>query len=111
VAPEEPKRSLKPDDMCDWDKEFVSEERLEQKDLFDLILAAGYLNIGGLTDITCKSLANRLKGKNQQEIVTYFKAVYPFDKEYTQEEEEAIRKKHPWIENPNKKVAATAGAE
>jgi S-phase kinase-associated protein 1 len=105
-APDAPKRTLKPDDMCDWDKTFVSEERLEQKDLFDLILAANYLNSKDLLDVTCKALANRLKGKAPQEIVSYFKAVYPFDKEYTPEEEAAVRKEYPWIENPKATTAA-----
>ena len=97
------KRSLKPDDMSDWDKAFVSEERLDQRSLFELILAANYLNNHLLVDVTCKALANRLKGKSPQEIVAYFKAVYPFDAEYTPEEEEKTRKQYPWIENPNKK--------
>jgi S-phase kinase-associated protein 1 len=96
-------RSLKPDDMSDWDKDFVSEDKLDQKALFDLILAANYLNNKLLLDVTCKALANRLKGKSSQEIVAYFKKVYPFDKEYTPEEEAQTRKDYPWIENPNKK--------
>ena len=97
------KRSLKPDDMSDWDKAFVSEEKLDQRSLFELILAANYLNNKDLLDVTCKGLANRIKGKSPQEIVAYFKAVYPFDAEYTPEEEEKTRKQYPWIENPNKK--------
>lgn len=96
-------RSLKPDDMSDWDKDFVSEDKLDQVALFELILAANYLNNKLLLDVTCKALANRLKGKSPQEIVTYFKKVYPFDKEYTPEEEAQTRKDYPWIENPNKK--------
>jgi hypothetical protein len=104
-----PKRTLKPDDMDDWDKAFVSEEKLEQKALFDLILASNYLNVRDLLDVTCKGLANRLKGKSPQEIVKYFKAVYPFDKEYTPEEEALVRREHPWIENP--KAKPTSGGK
>lgn len=105
AKPDAPKRTLRPDDMDDWDKKFVSEENLEQKQLFDLILAANYMNFKDLLDVSCKALANRLKGKAPQEIVKYFKAVYPFDKEYTPEEEAQVRKDHPWIENPKGKAA------
>ncbi len=34
------KRSLNPNDMDEWDKEYFGEKNLEQKDLFDIILGA-----------------------------------------------------------------------
>ena len=36
--------------------------------LFDLILAANYLNISSLLDITCQAVAEQIKGKTPEQI-------------------------------------------
>ncbi|CAF3351053.1 unnamed protein product [Rotaria socialis] len=43
-------------------------ENLDHGKLFDLILAANYLDIKGLLDVTCKTVANMIKGKTPEEI-------------------------------------------
>lgn len=42
-----------------FDKEFV---KVDQPMLFDLILAANYLDIRPLLDLTCKTVADMIKG-------------------------------------------------
>ena len=47
------------DDIEPWDQEFL---KVDQGTLFELILAANYLDIKGLLDVTCKTVANMIKG-------------------------------------------------
>uniref|UniRef100_A0A8C0P866 S-phase kinase-associated protein 1 n=1 Tax=Canis lupus familiaris TaxID=9615 RepID=A0A8C0P866_CANLF len=54
------------DDIPVWDQEFL---KVDQGTLFELILAANYLDIKGLLDVTCKTVANMIKGKTPEEIV------------------------------------------
>nr|1LDK_D Chain D, CYCLIN A/CDK2-ASSOCIATED PROTEIN P19 [Homo sapiens] len=53
------------DDIPVWDQEFL---KVDQGTLFELILAANYLDIKGLLDVTCKTVANMIKGKTPEEI-------------------------------------------
>lgn len=48
-----------------WDLEFV---KVDQSTLFELILAANYLNIKKLLDLCCMTVANMIKGKSPEEI-------------------------------------------
>jgi S-phase kinase-associated protein 1 len=53
------------DDISPWDKNFCS---VDQATLFELILAANFLDIKPLLDLTCKTVANMIKGKTPEEI-------------------------------------------
>uniref|UniRef100_A0A8B9YXX8 S-phase kinase-associated protein 1 n=1 Tax=Bos mutus grunniens TaxID=30521 RepID=A0A8B9YXX8_BOSMU len=53
------------DDIPVWDQEFL---KVDQGTLFELILAANYLDIKGLLDVTYKTVANMIKGKTPEEI-------------------------------------------
>ncbi|XP_058734529.1 SKP1-like protein 1A isoform X2 [Vicia villosa] len=50
-------RSVDEDEIKNWDAEFV---KVDQKTLFDLILAANYLDIKSLLDLTCKTVADMI---------------------------------------------------
>ena len=64
-------------EMNDWDKEFIqtvnSVNELGQSLIFDLIIAANYLNIPGLNDLAVTEVAKMMRGKSQDEIRDLFK--------------------------------------
>lgn len=77
------------EELDKWDKEFV---KVDQGTLFELILAANYLNIKELLDLTCLTVANMIKGKTPEEIRKTFNIVNDF----TPEEEEQVRRENQW---------------
>lgn len=58
------------DDIDTWDVEFV---KGDMKTLYDLTMAANYLDIQGLLDLTCKTMAKMIKGKTTDQIRETFK--------------------------------------
>ncbi|CAI0553859.1 unnamed protein product [Linum tenue] len=79
----------KPDGFASWDEDFV---KVDQNTLFDLILAANYLNIKDLLDLTCQTVANMMKGKTPEEI----RAIFNIKNDFTPEEEEEVRRENQW---------------
>ncbi|XP_047088294.1 SKP1-like protein 1 [Lolium rigidum] len=77
------------EDLKSWDAEFV---KVDQATLFDLILAANYLNIKGLLDLTCQTVADMIKGKTPEEI----RKTFNIKNDFTPEEEEEIRRENQW---------------
>ena len=61
--------SLPEDEKNVWDKDFV---KVDDETLFNLILAANYLDIKSLLDLTCKTVADEIKGKTPEEIRVRF---------------------------------------
>ncbi|XP_006359704.1 SKP1-like protein 1B [Solanum tuberosum] len=76
-------------DLKVFDAEFV---KVDQKTLFDLILAANYLNIKGLLDLTCQTVADMIKGKTPEEI----RKTFNIKNDFTPEEEEEVRRENAW---------------
>ena len=85
------KDDKKTDDIIPWDKDFCN---VEQATLFELILAANYLDIKPLLDLTCKTVANMIKGKTPEEI----RKTFNIKNDFTPEEEEKVRKENEWCE-------------
>ena len=85
-------REKRTDDIPSWDVEFL---KVDQGTLFELILAANYLDIKGLLDVTCKTVANMIKGKTPEEI----RRTFNIKNDFTAEEEEQIRKENAWCED------------
>ncbi|KAL9241410.1 hypothetical protein vseg_015526 [Gypsophila vaccaria] len=77
------------DDLKSWDAEFV---KVDQSTLFDLILAANYLNIKSLLDLTCQTVADMIKGKTPEEI----RKTFNIKNDFTPEEEEEVRRENQW---------------
>ncbi|PON89968.1 S-phase kinase-associated protein [Trema orientale] len=75
--------------LKDWDAEFV---KVDQATLFDLILAANYLNIKNLLDLTCQCVADMIKGKSPEEI----RRTFNITNDFTPEEEAEVRKENQW---------------
>ncbi|KAF7138322.1 hypothetical protein RHSIM_Rhsim07G0199100 [Rhododendron simsii] len=77
------------DALKTFDAEFVD---VDQGLLFDLILAANYLDIESLLNLTCQTVANMMKGKTPEELRKKFHIV----NDYTPEEEEEVRRENAW---------------
>jgi len=75
----------------DWYANYVD---VEQETLFELILAANYMDIKPLLDLTCATVASMIKGKTPEEIRQTFNIVNDF----TPEEEAQVREENKWCE-------------
>lgn len=75
----------------DWYARFVA---VEQETLFELILAANYMDVKPLLDLTCATVASMIKGKSPEEIRRTFNIVNDF----TPEEEAQVRDENKWCE-------------
>ena len=78
----EENREKRTDDIEPFDREFL---KVDQGTLFELILAANYLDMKLLLDVLCKTVANMIKGKTPEEIRKTFNIKHDF----TPEEEQA----------------------
>ncbi|THH07292.1 hypothetical protein EW145_g3477 [Phellinidium pouzarii] len=74
-------------DISEWDQKFIT---VDQEMLFEIILAANYLDIKPLLDVGCKTVANMIKGKTPEEIRKLFNIVNDF----TPEEEAQIKREN-----------------
>jgi S-phase kinase-associated protein 1 len=84
--------SMVPDEeKSNWDKDFV---KVDDETLFNLILAANYLDIKSLLDLTCKTVADEIKGKTPEEIRVRFN----IKNDFTPEEEEEVKRENAWCE-------------
>lgn len=79
------------DVVSDWDASFVD---IEQEILFELILAANYMDIKSLLDLTCAKVSSMIKGKTPQEI----RETFNITNDFTPEEESQIREENRWCE-------------
>lgn len=73
----------------EWTRDFLS---VDQKTLFDVIIAANYMNVKPLLDAGCRAVADLLRGKSPEEIRT----ILNLQNDLTPEEEEAVRRENSW---------------
>lgn len=79
-------------DISEWDAKFI---QVDQEMLFEIILAANYLDIKSLLDVGCKTVANMIKGKQPEEI----RKLFNIQNDFTPEEEAQIRRENEWAED------------
>ena len=88
-------KPLKSQNMADvvqkWYADYVD---VEQVVLFELILAANYMDIKPLLDLTCATVASMIKGKTPEDIRTTFNITNDF----SPEEETQVREENKWCE-------------
>jgi S-phase kinase-associated protein 1 len=77
--------------VSEWDANYID---VEQELLFELILAANYMDIKSLLDLSCAKVASMIKGKSPEEIRKTFNIVNDF----TPEEEALVREENKWCE-------------
>lgn len=74
-----------------WYADYVD---VEQVMLFELILAANYMDIKPLLDLTCATVASMIKGKTPEDI----RATFNIKNDFTPEEEAQVREENKWCE-------------
>ncbi|KAF9598039.1 hypothetical protein IFM89_023816 [Coptis chinensis] len=79
----------KDDDLKNFDAEYI---KVDQATLFDIILAANYLNVKPLLDLSCQTVADMIKGKKPEEI----RELFSIKNDFTPEEEEELRRENQW---------------
>ncbi|XP_073111309.1 SKP1-like protein 1 [Elaeis guineensis] len=78
------------EEIKSWDATYID---VHQTILYDILQAADYLEIKGLLDLACEQAANMIRGKHVEEI----RKTFNIKNDFTTEEEEEIRKQHPWL--------------
>ncbi|CAE6064873.1 unnamed protein product [Arabidopsis arenosa] len=73
-----------------WDAKFMKDLNIET--IFIIILAANYLNVKGLLDLTSQTIADYIKDMTPEEV----RELFNIENDFTPEEEEAIRKENAW---------------
>ena len=79
------------DVVSPWYGEFVD---VKIEELYEIILAANYLDIKPLLEVTCAAVAAMMKGKSIEEI----RELFNIENDFTPEEEEQIREENKWAE-------------
>lgn len=80
------------DSVGEWDSNFID---VDQSMLFSIILAANYMDLPSLLDLSCAKVASMIKGKTPEEIRRTFNIVNDF----TPEEEAQVREENKWCED------------
>jgi S-phase kinase-associated protein 1 len=75
--------------VSNYDADFVE---LDQELLFELILAANYMDVKPLLDLTCAKTASLIKGKTPEQI----RKTFNITNDFTPEEEEAVQAESAW---------------
>ena len=88
---EDDTKEKRSDDISSWDSDFL---KVDQGTLFELILAANYLDVKDLLNAGCKTVANMIKGKSPEEI----RKTFNIKNDFSPAEEEQIRKENEWCE-------------
>ncbi|XP_057544452.1 SKP1-like protein 14 [Amaranthus tricolor] len=78
------------EELENWDKKFVN--RMDQNTLFGVINAADYLYVQPLMDLTCKTVAHRIKDLSVEKI----REIFNIKNDFTPEEEAKLRKENQW---------------
>eukprot|EP00995_Heteronema_vittatum_P009212 NODE_450_length_1373_cov_184.994713_g325_i0.p2 GENE.NODE_450_length_1373_cov_184.994713_g325_i0~~NODE_450_length_1373_cov_184.994713_g325_i0.p2 ORF type:complete len:204 (+),score=80.98 NODE_450_length_1373_cov_184.994713_g325_i0:55-612(+) len=97
---EKPLKGKIEDVISEWDKKFLFTDLVKGGDekqhelLIDCIMAANFLNIKDMLDLTCACVASMIKGKQPEQIRTLFN----IENDFTPEEEEKIREENRWCE-------------
>ncbi|CAJ0934332.1 unnamed protein product, partial [Mesorhabditis belari] len=78
------------DKMRQWEKEFMAE--MTSDALYDVYMAASYLDIKCLLDHCAQAFADMVQGKSPEEI----REIWGLENDFTPEEEEEIKYENPW---------------
>lgn len=83
-------------DRVEFEKGFL--DSLDKIALFDVIVAANYLHINSLLDITCQRVTDMMKKMTPEQI----REEFHIENDLTEEELEELKKENQWYELDNK---------
>ncbi|EOA24838.1 hypothetical protein CARUB_v10018127mg [Capsella rubella] len=86
----EEEQEAKEKELKAWDDEFIKDKDIDT--IFKLILAANYLNVKDLLELTCQTTADYIKDKSPEEI----REIFGIENDFTAEEEAKVRKDNAW---------------
>ena len=93
-TPNDSNSSKKNTEISNMDKKFIEENCPELSTLFELLLAADFLNIKPLLDLGCKTVANMIKGKTPEEI----RETFNIKNDFTEDEIKKVKEENAWCE-------------
>ena len=76
--------------MAAWDKKFV--DAMEQPELFDLIIAANFLDMKPLLNSVLTRISDMIRGKTPEQI----RKTLNIRNDFTKEEEDELRRENSW---------------
>ena len=79
------------DNIISWDQDFCN---VDQPTLFEMILAANYLDMKDMLDLCCKVVANMIKGRTPEEI----RLTFNIKDDFTEDEKAQVLKENEWCE-------------
>eukprot|EP00917_Polyrhabdina_sp_WS-2016_P028949 GHVP01061727.1.p1 GENE.GHVP01061727.1~~GHVP01061727.1.p1 ORF type:complete len:191 (-),score=32.34 GHVP01061727.1:75-599(-) len=95
APPEEIQKPLKSNDfreaVSQWDYDFIN---LPNDEIFEIILAANYMDIKPLLELACGKIASKIKGKSVEEI----RRIFNITNDFTKEEEAQVLEENRWCE-------------
>lgn len=77
--------------IAGWDETFF--ESVDSPMMYEILIAANYLEIRKLLDISCQVVVNMIRGKTTEQI----REILGIENDFTPEEEEQIRKETAWV--------------
>lgn len=83
----------------EWYAKFIT-EGVTQEVLFDLILAANYLDIKPLLELSCATVASLIDKKTPEEI----RILFGIEGEFTPVDEQLVREQNNWWEEEKKET-------
>jgi len=92
-----PLRSSEMSDLVqEWYAEYIDPLKNDQRILFDLILAANFMEVGPLLELGCSAVGSMMRGRTAEEI----RVTFNITNDLTEEETQEIIKKNVWTEEP-----------
>ncbi|XP_051190384.2 SKP1-like protein 1 [Lolium perenne] len=76
-------------DLKSFDADFI---KVDRATLFEIILAANYLDIQGLLELSCQTVANMIKDMTVEQV----RDVFNVENDFTPEEEANVRQENQW---------------
>uniref|UniRef100_A0A9J2P0X2 Skp1-related protein n=1 Tax=Ascaris lumbricoides TaxID=6252 RepID=A0A9J2P0X2_ASCLU len=71
------------EEIPEWDEQYL---KMEDKMLFDVVLAANFLNVKMLMEMACKMIAEKMKGRTPEEL----RAMFNIENDLTEEDLERV---------------------